>query len=361
MTGKPRSQGAMEARGDYLWRTHEGSFALRAKGKKRESDFSIPGIEIPGNVRAPSGRRLGDRAQSGRGIDATAQRADDFCQGLKALVRGLNRPLFFPSRPEGGRACPKPFEQSAQANPRGLGPHPGPFPKGDGGRSLRVLVPSCLRAFFRHRFLTVVALIATLMLPNHGARAQYEVPWLTIDTGGTDTPDFGMCGNDGYEVRLTVGQLDARNEPDAMSNPPGFSYRVTLGFWQTGLCGRCLLYADIVNDTTPPPYGPGRNCLVELAEITKVVVDAYAAGAAACTDPVLVDAELIYLAACPRCCEVDADCPLNEEDNPSVCTTLNPGQPTETKQCCGVVEAADVLAVLDAYNGVYQCPHPCPP
>jgi len=125
-------------------------------------------------------------------------------------------------------------------------------------------------------------------------------------------------------------------------------------------CGPCLLYADMVNQATPPPFGPGANCIVENAEVTKVLAG-YGAGAGACIDADLVDTELIFLAACPISCNVDSDCPANEEANPSVCTTINSGQPTEAKQCCGVVESADLIAVLDAYGYSFQCPHKCVP
>jgi len=125
-----------------------------------------------------------------------------------------------------------------------------------------------------------------------------------------------------------------------------------------GDCDACQLYADMVNQATPAPFGPGANCIVDGAEISKLLTG-YAAGSGACADPDLADTELIYLAACPIPCNVDADCPLNEEGGPSVCTTINAGQITESKQCCGVVEASDLGAVLDAYGYNFVCPSKC--
>jgi len=105
----------------------------------------------------------------------------------------------------------------------------------------------------------------------------------------------------------------------------------------------------MVNTSTLPPYGPGADCIVDGAELTKVL-DGYAAGDSACTDPALVDAELSYLDGCPTSCSTSADCPA-EAGYPGVCTALG--------TCCALVESADLIRTLDAYNYVFACPSKC--
>jgi hypothetical protein len=175
---------------------------------------------------------------------------------------------------------------------------------------------------------------------------KYQVIWFaTRNYDGRRPRGFNSAGPRMWEELTTDPQVDL------MFNIPGIK--------ETPFCGPCQLYADVCRQITPSPY-TGANCIVESCEVGKLLAG-YAAGSGACLDASLLDTEFKFLDACPQSCNVDADCPLNEEGNPSVCTTLNAGEPTESKQCCGVVEAADLGAVLDAYAYNFGCPAKCDP
>ena len=136
----------------------------------------------------------------------------------------------------------------------------------------------------------------------------YDLTWSTIDSGG----QMFSTGN-GYELGGTIGQSDA----GTLTGTGG--YELQGGFWPAAApagCGPCLLYADFVNQATAAPYGPGANCIVDSAEVSKVL-DGYSAGDLACTNSLLVDTELSFLDACPTVCSVDADCP-SESGYPGV-------------------------------------------
>jgi len=152
----------------------------------------------------------------------------------------------------------------------------------------------------------------------------------------------------GYELGGTIGQSDA----GVLTGTGG--YKLEGGFWPAAIpagCGPCLLFADFVNQATSAPYGPGANCIVDSAEVSKVL-DGYSAGDLACTNSLLVDTELSFLDGCPPTCSVDADCP-SESGYPGVCTTLG--------TCCAIVEAADLIRTLDAYGYTFACPAKCVP
>ena len=182
-------------------------------------------------------------------------------------------------------------------------------------------------------------------LANAQSGGGYDLTWSTIDSGGHM---FSMSMN-GYELGGTIGQADA----GVLTGTGG--YTLQGGFWPAATsapgpgCGPCLLFADFVNQATPGPYGPGANCIVDSAEVSKVL-DGYAAGDLACTNPLLVDTELSFLDGCPPTCSSDADCP-SEAGYPGVCTTLG--------TCCALVEAADLTRTLDAYAYVFACPAKC--
>ncbi len=155
-----------------------------------------------------------------------------------------------------------------------------------------------------HYSILGLALWTMLSVTSAAAQSDYTVDWYTVDCGGVM---FATGGE--YEVGGTVGQPDARNEPFEMT---GGDYSATGGFWQIGLCGPCVLFADVADP----------RCIVELADVL-FILEGYASG-----DP---------------------------------CTTHPTADIFPCDQPCSIIELADVLAVLSAYGGVFACPHPCPP
>jgi len=183
-----------------------------------------------------------------------------------------------------------------------------------------------------------------------GVVAAVDCPYsfgpITINSGGLPS----MSSLNDYELVASTGQSGGVG----IVVSDGNDYEASDGFWHAAAdrgCGPCLLFADFVNQATPSPYGPGANCIVDGAEITKVL-DGYAAGDLACTNPLLVDTELSYLDACPTACSSSADCP-SEAGYPGVCTVLG--------TCCALVEAADLSRTLDAYGYNFACPAKCVP
>ena len=98
-------------------------------------------------------------------------------------------------------------------------------------------------------------------------------------------------------------------------------------------CGTCKLYADVA-----PAF-----CLVDISDVI-AVLDGYSDSNACVNMP---ETEVIYDDSCPIPCD-----PCNPSCPAGVCTSLG--------SCGTIVEIADVLAVLDAYNEVYSCAHDVP-
>ncbi len=95
----------------------------------------------------------------------------------------------------------------------------------------------------------------------------------------------------------------------------------------------CKPYADI----SPKP-GDG---VVELGDVLKIL-DAYSDLAPCINYP---NAELVYDGGCPKICTTVADC---TGALPPICTSLG--------ECCDGVDIGEVLAILDAYAGIVNCP-----
>lgn len=157
--------------------------------------------------------------------------------------------------------------------------------------------------------------IAPALLPSNlcaQSGGDYDLTWHSVDGGGRM---FSVGGF--YEIGGTIGQCDARNE-SLTGSMMGGDYSATGGFWQTGLCGACQLFGDVVDvKSNPVP-----DCLIDVSDLLCVLDD-------------FVD---------PGLCAGDADLVASDFS----CTPD------------GLVDVSDLLVVLDAFAGVYACGHPCP-
>lgn len=157
--------------------------------------------------------------------------------------------------------------------------------------------------------------IATALLPSilyAQSGGDYDLTWHSVDGGGMMFSVGGI-----YEIGGTIGQCDARNESQPGSMIGG-DYSATGGFWQTGLCGACQLFGDVVDvKSNPVP-----DCLIDVSDLLCVLDD-------------FVD---------PGLCAADADLVASDFS----CTPD------------GLVDVSDLLVILDAFAGTYACGHPCP-
>lgn len=76
-----------------------------------------------------------------------------------------------------------------------------------------------------------VLVLALVLAATATARAQYAIPWHTIDSGGGAATGIGSDGT-GFRLSGTVGQPDAEVVPLCSgASCTGATYALTGGFW----------------------------------------------------------------------------------------------------------------------------------
>ncbi len=106
-------------------------------------------------------------------------------------------------------------------------------------------------------------------------------------------------------------------------------------------CGSCRLYTDLVEFYCIGDVGDILIGLTGFAESTPCSTLS-ASG--------LTPGSIVWDGGCWQPCQIDADC----------VSALGPGV-CVAGQCCDVCDISEILAKLDAFAGIYACPHVCPP
>lgn len=145
----------------------------------------------------------------------------------------------------------------------------------------------------------------------------------------------GGCSEPSEES--TLAKIESTSEPEAALQAPHHAGHVSpvsdVGE-RTGP-GCCPLYADL-----DAPY-----CVVEIGDLL-LILDGYAEPVACTTTTPsgITPGALVYGGGCPVNCTVSSDCPAGG-------TCVN-------GYCCDLTDISEVIAGLDAYSGISNCPAP---
>jgi hypothetical protein len=217
---------------------------------------------------------------------------------------------------------------------RGLRPNPVPDRVTNGNQSTKSNRSAGLFLSFALRYLTFAVFWSTLPILQAQSGGGYDLTWSTVDGGGQES-----TGGE-FVLRGTVGQADA-HEP--MTDAGGV-YELSGGFWVS--CGGCRLFGDLVYPyCADDPVGQP-----DVDDLTRVVQGF--ADWSAYPEADLVRPSPPLNSPCDHVlCANDADCQAFFLGDEVPCIGGR----------CVVVDVDDLSAVVAAFGGTFQCPHPCPP
>jgi hypothetical protein len=193
----------------------------------------------------------------------------------------------------------------------------------------------------RHSTFVVLGWLMVASAASAQSGGDYEIVRSTIAGGG------GTTSGEDYQLSGTAGQHD----PGALT---GEDYALTGGFWPAACA--CRLYGDFVE-----PFCEFQPDVDDLTYVVCGFSDLNACPEAdifpCAPDPCMDSAECAASVTGAVCinggcrCTTTADCLAAG----AVCNVNRQGGR------CELADVDDLTALVQAYGGIFACPHPCPP